>query len=154
MYKSLALLLPCLLLSAPSFAEALKPLEPWVREAPPGMMMLGGYVRLQNPGQTAVRIMGAESPAFGAIELHKTEVIDGTAKMLHQSELVVPPRGEIALEPGGLHLMLMEPKSPLKAGDQVDITLKLDGNGTQAVRFEVRRMTGTTPEDHQHHHHH
>ncbi|MGF1642926.1 MAG: copper chaperone PCu(A)C [Thiotrichales bacterium] len=154
MLKPTILLSLGLLLAAPAFADPLKPLEPWVREAPPGMMMLGGYVRLHNPGAKEIRILGAESSAFGAIELHKTEIVAGTAKMIQQDALAIPPGAEISLAPGGYHLMLMQPKKPLKAGDSVDITLKLDGDATQAVRFEVRKVTGSTPEDHSHHHHH
>ncbi len=134
---------------------ALHLVDPWIREAPPGMTMLGGYVTLHNTGRSAVQVVGAESAAFGSIELHKTEVVDGTAKMLRQDRLEIPAGGELALKPGGYHLMLMQPKRPLKAGDKVDITFKLGDKTTQSASFEVRKATGAAADGdaHQHHHH-
>ena len=51
---------------------------------------------------------------------------------------VIPARGELVLEPGGLHLMLMEPQQSLTAGADVVLTLSFDNGWTVEVDVPVR----------------
>ena len=48
----------------------------------------------------------------------------------------------VELKPGGLHLMLMQPKDSLKPGDAVEVVLELEDGQTSAVELEVRAPTG------------
>ena len=119
--------------------ETLKIDHAWIREAPPGMQMMAGYLSATNNGDQEIAILSATSPAFGAIELHKTEVIDGTARMIEQKKLPIPPHGSLEMKPGSYHMMLMMPAHPLKAGEHVMMTLKLDDGSSRQVDYEVRK---------------
>jgi len=131
------------LTAAPALAAAgLSAHEPWVREAPPMARMLAGYVTLKNATGQPVTITGAESPAFGAVELHRSVIKNGVAHMIKQDHVTVPAHGKFSFEPGGYHLMLMQPKHPLKAGDNVKMTLRLKDGRTLSFTMPVRKANG------------
>jgi copper(I)-binding protein len=78
---------------------------------------------------------------------------DGMARMVAQDSMPIPAGGELSLEPGGYHLMLMRPKAALAAGDEVAVTLKFDDGSSLEVSMPVRKGMGDG-EMHHHHHHH
>jgi copper(I)-binding protein len=131
------------LLSASVHAAGVMAMDGWIREAPPGVSALAGYMKLHNSGDKSRKLVGASSPAFGNIMLHRTMMVDGMAKMVHQPAVEIPPGGEVVFEPSGYHLMLMKPKHPLKAGDQVDITLEFADGGSVKVTHQVRKGEGS-----------
>ncbi|MCU7959455.1 MAG: copper chaperone PCu(A)C [gamma proteobacterium symbiont of Bathyaustriella thionipta] len=107
----------------------------WVREGPPGMPMMGGFMSVTNNSTGDVSITRISSPAFKSIELHETIMQDGMAKMREVSELRIPAGQTVVLEPGGKHMMLFNPVKPLKAGDTV--TFQLSGSDDQRVEFSA-----------------
>lgn len=113
--------------------------DPWVREAPPMASMLAGYVTIENTGAKAEAIVSASSPAFGDVEIHRTMIKDGMARMIKQDRLVIPAHGKMVLAPGGYHLMMMMPKRPLHAGDKVEVTLTLENGQKITTTMPVRK---------------
>ena len=91
----------------------------WVRAAPPGGMMLAGYMTLHNDGNAPQRFVSAESDAFGMVELHKSVIVNGLSTMRPAGDQTIPAGGSLRFEPGGLHLMLMQARHELKVGDKV-----------------------------------
>ena len=132
--------------------------DAWIREAPPGAPMLAGYLVLKNHSKQERALVAAESPAFGMVELHRTVLEDGMARMVAQERIAVPAGGQTALKPGDYHLMLMKPQQPLKAGDTADLVLRFDDGSTVTVNAVVRRATMDGMQhdhshgDHSHHH--
>lgn len=114
----------------------------WIREAPPGASALAGYMTVMNKGDTPRVLVAASSPAFGMVMLHRTVMEGGMAKMVHQEKVIIPAKGSVTFEPNDYHLMLMKPKQTLKAGDQVDITLRFENGDTLVVSHEVRAGMG------------
>ena len=112
--------------------------EGWVRPPPMPMPMMAGFARIENPCDGAVAVTGASSAAFGSVELHETTVVDGVSRMREVAELPVAAGGEAVLRPGGLHLMLMRPVSPLAAGELVRIDFSLADGRSVGADFEVR----------------
>jgi copper(I)-binding protein len=107
----LATVLICLVFSACS-KEALPPLvvSDVVITAPmPGKSMSAGYLSITNNTSDAVTISQVESTEFESVEIHESVLQDGIAKMQQLSELTIPAKSTIKLEPGGKHLMLMRP---------------------------------------------
>lgn len=130
------------LLASPIHAQPPEVNDAWVRQGPPAAKVLAAYMTLTNPGAQAVVISGASSPQFERVEIHRTEVIDGVARMIPQQQLKLPPAGSVMLEPGGLHLMLIDAKQPLAEGDTVRIDLRLDADTRMAVEAPVRPDAG------------
>ena len=50
----------------------------------------------------------------------------------------IPAGGTVSLEPGGLHVMLLDMPQPLEAGQSFDLTLTTDAGDTLTVPVEVR----------------
>ena len=140
--------------SAETTADTLVISEAWVREGPPTASVLAAYMRIDNPGATDQIITAVSSPRFERVEMHRTEVVEGVARMLPQEQLVVPAGGSITLEPGGLHLMLINPTLPVSAGESVTLRLQLTGDNCTSTTAVVKRDDTGGMEDHSHHHHH
>lgn len=54
--------------------------------------------------------------------------------------LELPAGQEVALEPGGYHVMLIDLVEPLVAGETFELTLELENAGEQTVTVEVREV--------------
>lgn len=113
--------------------------EGWIRLTPGGMPMQAGFGRIENRCSAPATIVGASSPSYGSVELHETRVVEGVSKMRAVPELRIAPDGAAVLKPGGLHLMLMQPRVPLKAGSKVGVVFELSDRRKILSEFEVRK---------------
>jgi copper(I)-binding protein len=141
-----------LLTSATSFAGGGHMMihDAWVREAPPNAKMMAGYFSMMNHSGETRKLVGASSKQFKKVEIHKTINEGGVAKMKAQSSVEISTGATVDFKPGGLHLMLMNPKQPLKAGDKVELMLNFNDGEKVAVTAEVKKgMAGG-----EHHHEH
>jgi len=111
----------------------------WVREAPPGAGMMAAYLVISNSGDSDARLIAVDSPAFAHVMLHKSETVDGVARMVHQDSILIPAHGSVALEPGSYHLMMPAPEARLKAGDQIEFLLHFADDSCVAVTAVVRK---------------
>lgn len=148
----------------PVFAHGFKVGEleighPWARMTPAGATVGGGYLSVHNEGKEADTLVSATSEVAERVEIHEMSVSDGVMKMRMLPEGVTIPAGaEVALAPGGYHLMMMGLKQPLKEGESFKGTLTFAKAGTVNVEFKVEGMAGPkgakTPaaEDHSAHH--
>ncbi|TVS12664.1 MAG: copper chaperone PCu(A)C [Wenzhouxiangella sp.] len=127
------LLFPLLALADPNLHVG----DPWSPEAPPGRMM-AGFMELRNDSDKTIRLVDAASPLFGHVEIHTMVMDDGVMRMRRLDELAIEPGQTVALRPGGLHLMLMEPHERLAAGDLIDIELIDDQDRRYALSAQVR----------------
>lgn len=110
----------------------------WIRMPPAGLPMMAGYARITNPCRAPLAIVGVHSAAFADASLHETRVEGGISRMRATPALRLAPGGSAVLEPGGFHLMLMQPVKPLHAGDRVAIEFTLDDGRRFAAPFEAR----------------
>ena len=113
--------------------------DAWIRETPPGMTMMAGYMELRNNTSRPQVLLAASSSAFQGVMIHRTIVKDGMAGMAHASQIELAPSASLVFAPGGYHLMLMTPKRALRAGDPVVINLEFRGGLVLPVAFEVRK---------------
>ena len=135
----IALLLLCLPLSACARDCAPQVKDGWIRLLPGGMPMQAGFGRIDNHCPMPATIVSASSPAYGSVELHESKLVDGISRMREVPELRIAPDGAAVLQPGGLHLMLMKPKTTLKPGSRVAIEFELKDGRKLLGEFEVRK---------------
>jgi len=139
MRRPLFFVLLCLL-ALPAFAgSALVADQAWVREAPPGARMMAAFLVITNPTDRDASLVGVESPAFAHVMMHKSETVDGMARMLHQDSIPIPAHGQVKLEPGSYHLMMPAPGTRLVAGDQVEFVLHFDDDSSARVTAVVKK---------------
>ena len=106
--------------------------DAWIRQAPPGATMLAGYATLKNTGDAPITVLTVQSDAFRMTSVHETIVTNDVAKMREVHRLVVPAGGEVRMEPGGRHLMLMQPRHEIVVGDKIEVVFLLrDGTRLQ-----------------------
>lgn len=127
--------------------------EAWIREAPPGAAMLAGYAKLKNDGDAPISVLTAQSDAFRSASLHETKVADGVSKMREMHRLDLAPGATVALEPGGKHLMLMQPRGEVHAGDKVEVRFLLGDGARVETVFEVIAPTSGDGDADTHRHH-
>lgn len=135
----LALLSLCLPLSACARDCAPQIKEGWIRLMPEGTAMQAGFGRIDNRCPMPATIVFASSAAYGRVELHESKTVSGISRMRAVPELRIAPDGAAVLQPGGLHLMLMQPKAALKAGSRVAMEFELKDGRKLLGEFEVRK---------------
>ncbi|MFZ2648502.1 MAG: copper chaperone PCu(A)C [Burkholderiaceae bacterium] len=113
--------------------------DAWIREAPPGVGMMAGYMELRNSTANPQIFVAASSSGFESVTIHRTIVKDGLAGMVQVSQIELAPQASFIFEPGGYHLMLMMPKRTLRAGDPVTVNLKMRDGFVLGAAFEVRK---------------
>ncbi len=112
----------------------------WVRMPPMASMpMLAGFARIVNPCDRAVEVVSATSPAVEEVSIHETTHVDGVSRMREVDALAVAAQGEVELQPGGLHFMLMRPKAPVKEGSTLQVELQLRDGRRLAAPLQVRK---------------
>lgn len=112
--------------------------DAWARGTVAQQTASGAFMRIRS-AQPA-RLVAVESPAAGRVEVHEMAMQDGVMRMRAVAGLDLAAGQEVELKPGGFHLMLMDLKAPLKAGDSIDLTLVIeakDGAG-KAKRERLR----------------
>ena len=124
-----------------------------IPQLPPGMSVMAGYIKLQNPNKVPVLITSLSSTLFNRVEIHKTISKNGMLSMQKQNTLIIPANGSVILKPGGLHLMLIGPKRPLRLNETVIILIKTKRAYNAKLKFVVKSSTGNA-DAHKHHHHH
>lgn len=137
-YSSRLIILLAMLMPLPSVAGSGELLveDPRIMQPPPGARVAAGFMLLVNPGAADVILTGASSEAFGHIEIHESVVENDVAKMIKQSELVIPAGESVELKHGSYHLMLMNFKAPLEADQEIPVMLETS-SGSLAVVLKV-----------------
>ncbi|HIE54237.1 MAG TPA: copper chaperone PCu(A)C [Chromatiaceae bacterium] len=125
---------------AGSAADDIEVIDPWAREIPPNMTTSAGFLAMKNSGSREHKLVGAESPVTGMVELHTHINDQGVMRMRPVENMPIPAGGTTELKPGGLHLMLMRLKKPIKAGDKLPITLIFEDGSRKEIEAEVRRF--------------
>lgn len=118
--------------------------EPWARAAPRGSPDSPGtsavYLEIRNTSAADDTLLGASSAAADAVEVHRTTLDNGVMRMQPAGRVVVPAKGAVKLEPGGLHIMLIGLRQDLTAGGEVVVTLQFERAGEVEVRAPVRSV--------------
>jgi periplasmic copper chaperone A len=118
--------------------------HPWSRPTVSGMPIGVAYLSITNQGTQPDRLIAASTPVAARVEFHRSTIEGGMAHMRTVRALVVEPNATITAEPGGLHLMLVDLKSPLVVGTMVPLVLHFETAGEITVQLKVEPM-GSTP---------
>jgi periplasmic copper chaperone A len=118
---------------------------PWARAtigtARPG----AAYVTFRNTGDQLEELVDISTPAAAHPEVHEMEEEGGVMKMRPAGPLEIPPGEEVRLEPGGMHIMLMQLQQPLEEGESIPITFTLREAGEITVSAPIASLAARTP---------
>ncbi|MEZ5693469.1 MAG: copper chaperone PCu(A)C [Altererythrobacter sp.] len=85
------------------------------------------------PIMESASVEGAEKT-----QIHATDMKNGTAMMGEAAPISMLARQTIKFEPGGYHLMVMDPAESWKAGDSTNVTIKLDNGEETTFPVEIQ----------------
>ncbi len=111
----------------------------WIREAPPGASMMAGYLTIENTSQHDNALVAVSSPVFSHVMIHRSETVDGIARMHHLERLPLPAGGSVDLAPGGYHLMMPTPAAQPTAGERIPLTLHFADQSELQVMAPVKK---------------
>lgn len=123
--------------------------HPWARATSPQQKNGAAYMDVRNSGGEPDRLLAVRTGEAGSAELHATTVTgDGVAQMRAVEAVDIPPGGEAALAPVGLHVMLVGLKGPLYEGVTFPMTLVFERAGEVGVEVEVMGAGTSATVDH------
>jgi periplasmic copper chaperone A len=124
--------------------------HPYARATPPGARAGAAFFTVENRGAQDDRLVAVASPVAAAAELH-TMAMDGTVmRMRALREIDIPAGAKVALKPGGFHVMLLDLKQPLAAGEKIPMTLTFERAGSINVTVNVEAMVPAAGAAHPH----
>jgi copper(I)-binding protein len=110
----------------------------FARATLPNAPVGAGYVTIVNTGTSDDRLVSASSPIAGVTQLHEMKMVNDIMQMNELPNGIVIPAGQtVTLEPGGLHIMLMNLNGPLKEGETFALTLTFEKAGTVEVQVPI-----------------
>lgn len=128
--------------------------DAWVRGTVAQQKATGMFAQITSAA--GGKLVSASSPVAGVVEIHEMKMEGDTMRMRAITALDLPAGKTVELKPGGYHVMLMDLKQPVKAGDTVTVTLVIEGAGGKRenveVKAPVRRLAGGK-DDHSGHGH-
>jgi copper(I)-binding protein len=128
-----ALLLPLLATQASAQVEIS---QPWVRATVAQQKATGAFFQLT--AKTDARLVEVRSSVAGVAEVHEMAMDGSVMKMRAVPSLALPAGKTVELKPGGYHVMLMDLKAPIKAGDSVPLTLVFEGADKKRESVEIK----------------
>lgn len=128
--------------------------DAWIKEGPPSLKVLSGYLTIENQGDKDVIITEISSPSFKSVMIHKSEVKEAFATMVHVKELIIPQKTVVKFKPGSYHLMLKVPDKRFLAGDNIELNITFKNGKKVTTKADVRKKAGDMNHGHQGDHNH
>lgn len=112
--------------------------EAWARPSVPGQPGGGGFLTIRNSGTTADRLLSVQADVSKTVELHTMSMQGDVMQMRRVEGIPVPAGQTVQLKPGGLHVMFIGLKAPLKQGTTFPLKLTFQNAGEVTVPMSVR----------------
>ncbi|MBO6919879.1 MAG: copper chaperone PCu(A)C [Rhizobiaceae bacterium] len=129
-------------------ASDLMVMDPWVPLAPPAAKAHAAFVMIHNHSGSSKTLISASSDNYKMVHIHKSEEKDGVATMSMVEQIEIPADGMLAMKPGGLHIMLLGPKSTVNLGDEIKITLNFEDGTSVDINALVKKRHAHTQHNH------
>ncbi len=125
---------------AQSVADMVEVKDPYVRAVPPGQPNSASFMVLQNTDAQGHALMAVESPVSKVVELHTHTMEEGMMRMRQVEKIDLPAGEAVALQPGGLHVMLIGLKQELIPGEDIPMTLVFEDGSKKQITAPVRKL--------------
>ena len=98
------------------------------------------YLKLRNRAGAADRLVGASTPVAERAEFHFHERDGDVLKMRCMEAVDVGSHATVEFKPGGMHVMLLGLKAPLREGESLPLTLEFEASGALTVDVPVKSI--------------
>lgn len=119
--------------------------DTWVRssEGTSDPTMTAAFGIVTNSGPTDRTIVSATNDISARTELHEMAMTNGVMIMRPvEGGITVPANSSVTLEPGGLHIMLMDLRTMIAPGDDVHVTLTMDDGSSVLFHALAKQFAG------------
>ena len=120
----------------------------YARESIPGTSISSAYMTIKNLSAKNIRLIAATSAVSDRIEIHQHTMSDGLMRMRQRDYVEISAQNNTVFQPSGFHLMIFDLKQPLKAKENIIITLYFDDQSSIDVNYTVQ---GLKQKKHEHH---
>ena len=121
--------------------------SPWARAAIGTTRPGAAYLIVRNTGTEAVTLTGIATPLAMMAEIHQSTLsADGVSSMAPAGQIEIAPGDSAALEPGGLHAMLMMLHGPMVVGETFPLTLTFDDGSEIVVEVPILGVAARGPD--------
>lgn len=140
------LLMSGLTIGASAGSEDVVVMNAWSRASIGSGRPAAAYMEIRNTGNEQVTLTGLRTDLAMMSEIHRTSTdARGVTSMAPAGEIVVAPGETIALEPGGLHAMLMKLQRPMGEGEKFPLTLLFSDGGEVTVEVPILSIAARGP---------
>jgi hypothetical protein len=111
--------------------------DAWSPPAPPGVAVLAVYATLVAHDEDT--LLSVATPIAATAEIHSTAEVNGMMQMRPVRELHLAAGQTVRLEPGGMHLMLVNVAAERAADAPIAVTFQFAHAGAVTVNVPVKR---------------
>jgi copper(I)-binding protein len=113
--------------------------------------MTGVFMEITNPGTEPITLVGGSSEISSTVEIHEVVMKDDALVMQPKvGGITIQPGETHVLEMGGDHVMLMDLKKAIMAGDLITVSLDLEGAEDVTLEGLVAKTSDGGDEDYNH----
>lgn len=109
--------------------------DAWVRATVPQQKATGAFMQITSNADT--RLVSVSSPLTPMAEVHEMAMDNNVMRMRQVTGIDLPAGRTVELKPGGYHVMLMDLKQQVKAGESVPLTLVFENKAGQRETVQV-----------------
>ena len=135
-------------------ADDIQVSDPFTREMPPGAFATASFMTLSNQSAQNIKLVQASTNVAKSAELHTHTNDNGVMRMRQVAFFEIPAKGQMKLQPGGNHIMLISPTQPIQSGKEVRVTLTFEDGSSKQVSMPVKSIMNKSTMDHSQHNHH
>jgi len=110
--------------------------DAWVRGTVAQQKASGAFMQITSA--QGGKLLSVSSPVAGVAEVHEMAMEGTTMRMRAVGALELPAGKAVELKPGGYHVMLMDLKQQLNAGDLVPLSLLVEGKDGKRETLQLQ----------------
>lgn len=96
--------------------------DAWARPTKAGMMS-AAYFTMHNVGSVPDSLVQVSSSASKDVQIHLSYMNDGIMVMEEQPFVAIQASEQIPFQPGGYHIMIIQPTNDMEEGDSISLSL-------------------------------
>ena len=113
--------------------------DAWARTAGKMAKSSAVYMSIENHSDEDNALIKVESPVARMVQMHRSYRDDkGVYHMDKQEKILLPKKHQVALKPGGLHIMLVGLAKPLPVDSEIPVTLTFEKGVAKTIRIQVK----------------
>ena len=139
MRRAILLCLGMILFLGACVSKELSVKKPWARSGTTGGNS-AVYMIIDNPTDDDEILLNATSDVADSVELHMSKMSEDNSMMMmqRQENIPIPSGASVELEPGGLHIMLIDLNHDLVAGETFSVALQFQNAGEIMIEVPIQ----------------